>query len=119
MKLPTYFISHGGGPWPWLDGSQRRQYDQLHASLQGIVRELGVKPRAVLVISGQWSNAPAARVAHPEEDHLIPLMIAVGAAEAEPAERVYHETGFMGGVVASSYRLGAPAAASSAGSSGS
>ncbi len=20
MKFPTYFISHGGGPWPWVDG---------------------------------------------------------------------------------------------------
>ncbi|HET9764251.1 MAG TPA: dioxygenase, partial [Casimicrobiaceae bacterium] len=32
MKLPTYFISHGGGPWPWMDGSFRRQYDRLDAS---------------------------------------------------------------------------------------
>ena len=27
-----------------------------------------------------WERAPAARVAHPAEDHLVPLMVAVGAA---------------------------------------
>ncbi len=54
----------------------------------------------------QWAAAPAARWAHPREEHLIPLMVAVGAAEAEAATRVYHEANFMGGVTVSSYRLG-------------
>lgn len=53
----------------------------------------------------RWEQAPAARIAHPQEDHLLPLMVAVGAAEHEPATRVYHER-FMGGVTVSSYRLG-------------
>ena len=264
-RLPTYFISHGGGPWPWLDGPFRRQFDRLEKSLGDISREVGEKPKAVLVISGHWENdrftvqsgaapgmvydysgfpphtyqiryaspgapevarrvkellegagipaaldpdrgydhgtfaplaamypdadvpvvqlslkhgydpeehlavgralkplrdegvlivgsglswhnlrmmgasargpseafdawlakvlldakaadrtrqlkdwerAPSARAAHPEEDHFIPLMVAVGAAEDEPAERVYHERDFMGGVTASSYRFG-------------
>lgn len=263
-RLPTYFISHGGGPWPWMDGPFRRQYDKLEASLADIAREVGGKPRAVLMISGHWEadratvqagerpgmvydysgfpphtykiryaapgspavarrvkelleaagipaaldaergfdhgtfaplqamypdadvpvvqlslkhgydpaehlaigralkplrdegvlivgsglswhnlrmfgpaanapsrafdgwldetlaaapqertrrleaweTAPAARLAHPQEDHLVPLMVAVGAAEDEKATRVYHEDGFMGGVTASSYRFG-------------
>lgn len=54
-----------------------------------------------------WSQAPAARQAHPREDHLIPLMVAVGAAEAEQAERIYHEDAFFGGIAVSSYRFGA------------
>jgi aromatic ring-opening dioxygenase catalytic subunit (LigB family) len=54
----------------------------------------------------RWETAPAARLAHPQEDHLVPLMVAVGAAEDETATRVYHEDGFMGGVSASSYRFG-------------
>jgi len=53
-----------------------------------------------------WETAPAARLAHPQEDHFVPLMVAVGAAEDEKATRVYHEDGFMGGVTASSYRFG-------------
>ncbi len=57
-----------------------------------------------------WSAAPAARLAHPQEDHLIPLMVAVGAAEEEPAARVYHEENFFGGVLVSSFRFGESAA---------
>jgi len=45
-------------------------------------------------------------MAHPREEHLIPLMVAVGAAEQEAGERVYHEEAFMGGLVVSSYRFG-------------
>jgi len=52
-----------------------------------------------------WVTAPSARVAHPREDHLIPLMVAVGAAEHEPSERVYHQTDFMGYITSSSFRL--------------
>lgn len=53
-----------------------------------------------------WTKAPSARVAHPREDHLIPLMVALGAAEGEAAQRVYHERAFMGGWCVSSYRFG-------------
>ncbi len=58
-----------------------------------------------------WQCAPAAREAHPREDHLIPLMVAVGAAEREHAQLVYHEDAFFGGVVVSSFRFGAAATA--------
>ena len=53
-----------------------------------------------------WERAPAARLAHPREEHLLPLMVALGAAEADAATRVYHETGFFGGITVSSWRLG-------------
>lgn len=59
----------------------------------------------------RWSSAPSARVAHPAEDHLIPLMVVVGAAEAEVAVRTYHQDDFFGGVAASSYRFGTPVTA--------
>jgi aromatic ring-opening dioxygenase catalytic subunit (LigB family) len=55
-RLPTYFISHGGGPWPYLAGPFRRMFDQLEQSLVDIRRELGDGPRAVLVISGHWEE---------------------------------------------------------------
>jgi len=53
-----------------------------------------------------WAEAPSARDAHPQEDHLIPLMVAVGAAEGEKADVIYHENAFMGDITVSSYRFG-------------
>ena len=53
-----------------------------------------------------WEAAPSARACHPREDHLVPLFVAVGAAENEPGSRTYHEDDFMGALSASSYRFG-------------
>ena len=53
-RLPTFFLSHGGGPWPYLDGPFRRMFAQLEQSLKDIRCELGDAPRAALVISGHW-----------------------------------------------------------------
>jgi aromatic ring-opening dioxygenase catalytic subunit (LigB family) len=264
-RLPTYFLSHGGGPWPYMDGGMRRRFEKLEASLLAIRQEWSDAARAVLVISGHWETeefavssgarpgmvfdyygfpehlyrikydapgspelamraramlqaggftcvsdpergfdhgtfsllkplypngempivqlsikqdldpqahlsvgrllaplrddgvviigsgssfhnlalrgpaarepsrrfddwlqqtllqsaacerrkrvvnwmlAPEARIAHPREDHLIPLMVALGAAEEEPAELVFHQDDFLGGWVMSSFRFG-------------
>jgi aromatic ring-opening dioxygenase catalytic subunit (LigB family) len=263
--LPTYFISHGGGPWPWMRKETGATYDRLSASLAGIAREIGPSPRAILMVSAHWeadaftvqgharppmiydyggfpahtyevryeapgdpglarrvqslveaaglpaafdaqrgfdhgafsplaamypradvpvvqlslrrgldpaehlalgralaplrgegvlivgsglsyhnlrnfgpqarpaskafddwlertvvqapppqraaalvdwATAPAARLAHPREEHLIPLMVAAGAAESEAGVRIYHEDEFMGGIAVSSFRFG-------------
>ncbi len=56
----------------------------------------------------KWEQAPAARQAHPREDHLVPLMAALGAAQTEPGVAVYHEDKLFGGVTASSFRFGDP-----------
>lgn len=265
-RLPTYFISHGGGPWPYMTGEFRRNFDVLENSLVEMRAELGGKPKAILVVSGhweeqgfaissgarpgmvydysgfpehlyhvtyntpgspdlanrvqqllrangieaaldptrgydhgtfsimkplypdedipvvqisldagydpalhlnvgralaplrdegvliigsglsyhnlsamrstsgyepsrrfdawlqetlvhspsekrterliEWEQAPAARAAHPREDHLIPLMVVVGAAEDEPGATTYHQKDFAGGLTASSFRFG-------------
>jgi len=264
-RLPTYFISHGGGPWPWMKEQMGSVYDRLEASLARMPAELGTLPRAVLMVSAHWEEprftlqthsnppmlydyggfpdftyriqypapgapdvaarvrellalagiesgedaargfdhgmfapmaviypkadvpvlqlslkrglapaehlalgralaplrdegvlvvgsglsyhnlrafgpaarapsaafdawlestlamadagtrsatladwerAPAARLAHPREEHLLPLMVALGAAEGEAATRVYHESEFFGGITVSSYRFG-------------
>jgi len=264
-RLPTYFVSHGGGPWPWLDGDMRHAYAALEASLRGMLAQVGTMPRAILMVTGHWetpdfavssdaapgmiydyggfpphtyhirypapgdpalalrvagllqaaglgahadaargfdhgtfsvmqvvrpeadipvvqlsvrqdmdpaahlragkalaplrdegilivgsgltyhnlrlwnaaaaapsaafdgwlqealiarsglareailcdwTHAPAARIAHPREDHLLPLMVAVGAASDEPGTCVYHQDDFMGAITASSFRFG-------------
>lgn len=56
MRLPTYFVSHGGGPWPWMEGDFRRNFDVLEQSLVEMRGELGTAPKAVLVISGHWEE---------------------------------------------------------------
>lgn len=53
-----------------------------------------------------WSQAPAARIAHPREDHLVPLFVALGAAIDELGDRVYHEDAWLGGIAVSSFRFG-------------
>jgi aromatic ring-opening dioxygenase catalytic subunit (LigB family) len=39
----------------------------------------------------EWRQAPGARAAHPRPEHLIPLMVAVGAAGDDPGRRTYNE----------------------------
>jgi aromatic ring-opening dioxygenase catalytic subunit (LigB family) len=38
-----------------------------------------------------WHQAPGARAAHPRPEHLIPLMVAAGAAAADLGRRTYNE----------------------------
>jgi len=42
------------------------------------------------VALADWAHAPAARICHPREEHLLPLMVASGAAEG-PGTRIFHE----------------------------
>ena len=56
-RLPTYYLSHGGGPWPYMDNGMRRRFDKLEASLLAIRREWRDAVRAVLMISGHWETA--------------------------------------------------------------
>jgi aromatic ring-opening dioxygenase catalytic subunit (LigB family) len=52
----------------------------------------------------QWASAPAARAAHPREEHLLPLMVATGAAGDDRA--VVGFNGTFGGLRLSSYHFG-------------
>ena len=67
---------------------------------------MALAPAERLAALMDWESAPSARVCHPQEDHLVPLFTALGAAESEPASRPYHEDGIMGGVTASNFRFG-------------
>src|ERR1700758_2462466 len=55
-RLPTYFLSHGGGPWPWMTGDFRSRYDQLEQSLVAMRAELADAPKAILMVSGHWEE---------------------------------------------------------------
>ncbi|WP_343622645.1 class III extradiol ring-cleavage dioxygenase [Roseateles puraquae] len=57
MRQPTFFLSHGGGPWPWMDGDFRRGHAQLEASLKAVPGTLPAAPKAILMISAHWEEA--------------------------------------------------------------
>lgn len=52
-----------------------------------------------------WQLAPQARFAHPRAEHLLPLMVACGAAAGQPARRVYAER-LAGQIAVSAYEFG-------------
>lgn len=52
----------------------------------------------------RWAAAPSARYAHPREEHLLPLMVAFGAARGDPALTVFNEK--MMGTWVSSFQFG-------------
>jgi aromatic ring-opening dioxygenase catalytic subunit (LigB family) len=52
----------------------------------------------------RWSSAPAARMAHPREEHLLPLMVIAGAAGADRGRVAYNGT--IVGLRLSGYEFG-------------
>ncbi len=54
-RMPTYFISHGGGPWPWLP-DMAEALAPLAQSLSAMPSELPRPPKAILMISGHWET---------------------------------------------------------------
>ena len=62
-RMPTYFISHGGGPWPWIP-QMRETFKALEESFNRLPGELPERPKAVLMISGHWEEEDAYTVMH-------------------------------------------------------
>jgi len=91
-NLRQFFSPRGWGP--------SREFD---AWLGGVL--LGGSPMDRAKLLAAWEAAPAARAAHPREEHLLPLMVAVGAAGDDAAQLSYHEKNFLGGLTVSSYRF--------------
>lgn len=50
---PVYFVSHGGGPWPYV-ASMSKMYAKTAREFSALPERLPNKPKAVLVISGHW-----------------------------------------------------------------
>ena len=51
-----------------------------------------------------WTQAPGARLCHPREEHLLPLMVAAGAAGQDYGQQIYSDT--VLGKALSGYRFG-------------
>lgn len=58
-RLPTLFIPHGGGPCFFMDTRPplpAELWDAMGDYLRGIDAAIGVRPKAVLVVSGHWET---------------------------------------------------------------
>ena len=58
FRMPTVFVPHGGGPWPFVDlgmGSESER-EGLAAYLRALPDLPPVAPRALLVVSAHWEE---------------------------------------------------------------
>ena len=65
-RLPTFYLSHGGGPWPYMTGEMRRLFAGLEASLKQLPATLETQPKAILVVSAHWEDESFAVMASPK-----------------------------------------------------
>jgi aromatic ring-opening dioxygenase catalytic subunit (LigB family) len=112
-KLPTLFIPHGGGPCFFMEpawGLPADAWDTMAAYLRGIDAGLGVRPKAVLVISGHWeTERPTLNVAErpgllfdyygfPEHTYRLTYPVAGAPALAEQVRNLLGDAGFASDV---------------------
>lgn len=55
-RMPSYFLCHGGGPWPWLGGPFRKHHGALERGLRAVPSQLPTRPLAILVVSAHWEE---------------------------------------------------------------
>ncbi|PWF47825.1 dioxygenase [Massilia glaciei] len=53
--MPVFFLSHGGGPWPYVD-DMKQQYATTEREFKALPARLPARPKAVLVITGHWES---------------------------------------------------------------
>jgi aromatic ring-opening dioxygenase catalytic subunit (LigB family) len=75
--------------------------DRFESWLTAAVSDPSPTARAQKLAS--WTEAPMARLAHPREEHLIPLMVAAGAAGQSPGRLDFRDR--VWGVSMASYRF--------------
>ncbi|MEZ0262733.1 MAG: class III extradiol ring-cleavage dioxygenase [Alphaproteobacteria bacterium] len=89
-NLPKFF--RGG------DNPDSRAFD-------GWLTQAATAPQAQReALLANWAQAPAARLCHPREEHLLPLMVAAGAAGADAGRQSLRDT--VMGIAISGYRFG-------------
>jgi aromatic ring-opening dioxygenase catalytic subunit (LigB family) len=79
-----------------------QESDQFDGWLTSVVTTLSPEERNAQLEN--WPQAPSARLAHPREEHLIPLMVVAGSAGQDRGTRVF--TDRVMGATVSAYRFG-------------
>ena len=54
-RLPAIFVSHGGGPWPYIE-EMRRAFAGSEREFTRLPSRLPERPKAILSISGHWEE---------------------------------------------------------------
>lgn len=83
---------------PRLNGPAKEFDDWLTETL------CAVSPEERETRLDRWSEAPHARLIHPQEEHLLPLMVAVGAANGDAGKHAF--SGTIWGKAVSAYHFG-------------
>ena len=53
-RLPSAYITHGGGPCFFMDWNPSDAWDELRTALESIGPNLPARPRAIVVVSAHW-----------------------------------------------------------------
>ena len=85
----------------FFGGGAAREAAQFDAWLQESMQQDPATREARLV---EWADAPSARICHPREEHLMPLLVAAGAAGDDPCTLAYADT--LGGHRNSAFHFG-------------
>ncbi|WKL58069.1 class III extradiol ring-cleavage dioxygenase [Asticcacaulis sp. ZE23SCel15] len=56
-RMPTLYIPHGGGPCFFMDWNPADVWTGMGEYLRDVARQVGQKPKAILVISAHWEEA--------------------------------------------------------------
>lgn len=72
-RLPAIYLSHGGGPWPFMDlgPEMGRTMQPLADHLRSLVGRLPQRPRAVLMVSAHWETPQPTLMTHPRPPMLF------------------------------------------------
>lgn len=57
QRMPSLFIPHGGGPCFFMEWNPPGTWTRMGEFLKGLAKSLPAQPRAILVVSGHWSEA--------------------------------------------------------------
>lgn len=57
VRQPTFYLCHGGGPWPWMQGPIRQLLRNLEQGLRELPARLPGPPSAILVVSAHWEES--------------------------------------------------------------
>jgi aromatic ring-opening dioxygenase catalytic subunit (LigB family) len=99
-------IIGSGSSYHNLSGFFSGQGSQASVAFDQWLRDTVTEPDAAKRIARliSWAQAPHARECHPREEHLLPLMVATGAAGADEGRVTFHDR--IGGKAMSCFTFG-------------